>query len=809
MATHHVIQAADSESNRRDLHAALDGEVLHLLSPVSLALSGLLALLALIYVLVPQPLAHPLTVLAAAGALLFFTLYWLLRDQRIPQRYAHPTAAFVFGLSLLLWLIGGLLTQRPAHTLNLLLILIGAGALLLATPWFVGVSAVGLAAWVGVALGSPEPTWWDYGVMLLSATIMALMVHIMRLHSVRGQVTLRAQNEARTATLQRQTRQLGTLISAGQSIHAILDLDVLLNYVVDLIQEQFGHYFVGVFLLQDSGDSLVLRAGGGKPGQELMEQGLRFKVGERGLISWVGAQRKVLCVNNVVQEPRYARVTQLPDTRSELVLPLQRGEDFLGVLDLQSLELDAFGDDDVHVFASLADQAAIAINNAQRYENERSRRMLTKSLYQISQGLSQTLDIQEIFAHILEQLLQIVDFDRGSVLLRNEDHVEIVAAYGFPQGVLSQQIRVPIHENDVFWQISASRQPLCLQDVRGRPDWQDVAGLPPARSWVGIPVSDTHQDVIGMLSLVREAPYPYTAEEIELALAFAGHTAIAIHNARLYTELTQAYAQLARLDRTKSDFIAVAAHELRTPLTVLLGFSQMLFKTPELLQRPMAHEIIEKIYNSGVRLQTIVNTMIDMARIDSQTLEIYREPLNVVELLEKVVADMQSALQDRELQLELTCVPNLPAIEADPDELQKVFKHLLTNAIKYTPDGGRIVVAACTVPSGYHGLPMPGVEIAMYDTGIGIDPEFQDLIFTKFYQTGEVALHSSGATKFKGGGPGLGLAVSKGIIAAHGGCIWAESPGYDEEKCPGSTFRVWLPLTSLGTKPLVPPSHMA
>lgn len=800
MSTNHTFQASISHN---DLIEALDGEVQRLLSPVSLVLCCFLTLLAVAQSLAPG--AQLLVAVIAAEIALLFGLYRLLQAQRLPQRYAHLAAAGVFVLLLLLWFTGSLFSQKPAHTLTLLLIFVGAGALLLKTRWFIGVLALGLAMWGGVAWGTSNPLWWEYGVTLLSAITLATVIHIMRLHSVQGQVALRTQNEARTAMLQRQTRQLGTLISAGQSIHAILDLDVLLNYVVDLIQEQFGHYFVGVFLPQEAGEYLVMRAGVGKPGQELIEQGLRFKIGEHGLISWVGEHRQPLCVNDVTQEPRYVQVAQVADTRSELVLPLLNGENFLGVLDIQSQELHAFGDDDVHVFASLADLVAIAVNNAQLYQDERSQRMLTESLYQISQGLSQTLDIQEIFAKILEQLLQIVDFDRGSVLLRSGDYVDIVAAYGFPEDSSPRQIRVPILKNDVFWQISESRRPLCLQDVRGRSDWQDVPGLPPARSWVGIPVSDTNQDVIGMLSLVREAPYPYTTEEIERALAFAGHTAIAIHNARLYSELAQAYEQLARLDRTKSDFIAVAAHELRTPLTVLLGFSQMLLKTPEMLKQPTAHEIIGKIYGSGVRLQTIVNTMIDMARIDSQTLEIYREPLRIEEMLEKVVADMQPALTERELHLELKSAPDLPRLEADPDELQKVFKHLLTNAIKYTPNGGQIVVTTSVVPSGYRNLPTPGLEIRVQDTGIGIDPEYQDLIFTKFYQTGKVALHSSGTTKFKGGGPGLGLAVSKGIVAAHGGCIWAESPGYDEETCPGSTFHVWLPLSGLGTKPLVPP----
>jgi signal transduction histidine kinase len=129
---------------------------------------------------------------------------------------------------------------------------------------------------------------------------------------------------------------------------------------------------------------------------------------------------------------------------------------------------------------------------------------------------------------------------------------------------------------------------------------------------------------------------------------------------------------------------------------------------------------------------------------------------------------------------------NLPSVAVDVDLMQKLFYHLIGNAVKYTPNGKAIVV------SGYAGE--GAVEIVVSDTGIGIAPEYHELIFEKFFQTGQVAFHSSGKTKFKGGGPGLGLAIAKGIVEAHGGRIWVTSPGYDETLCPGSQFHVMLPI---------------
>jgi signal transduction histidine kinase len=118
----------------------------------------------------------------------------------------------------------------------------------------------------------------------------------------------------------------------------------------------------------------------------------------------------------------------------------------------------------------------------------------------------------------------------------------------------------------------------------------------------------------------------------------------------------------------------------------------------------------------------------------------------------------------------------------------QVFRNVLANAVKFTPDGGKIDV---------DGRKLPGfVEVIVTDNGIGIDPEDQAIIFEKFTRLGNIALHSSGKTKFKGGGPGLGLHIARGIMEAHGGAVWVESPGYDEEKCPGSTFHVLIPIIS-------------
>jgi signal transduction histidine kinase len=186
--------------------------------------------------------------------------------------------------------------------------------------------------------------------------------------------------------------------------------------------------------------------------------------------------------------------------------------------------------------------------------------------------------------------------------------------------------------------------------------------------------------------------------------------------------------------------------------------------------------------------------MLDMAKIDTRALMLEPQPISLSRLIHSVYKELSKDAEERKQVIDLQGLDDLPSITADMVGLQKVFFHLIINAIKYTPDGGKITISGREVEPNASDLPRGGVEVIVSDTGIGIDPRYHELIFAKFYQTGELELHSSGKTKFKGGGPGLGLAIARGIVEAHHGRIWVESPGYDEVKCPGSQFHVILPL---------------
>jgi signal transduction histidine kinase len=278
----------------------------------------------------------------------------------------------------------------------------------------------------------------------------------------------------------------------------------------------------------------------------------------------------------------------------------------------------------------------------------------------------------------------------------------------------------------------------------------------------------------------------------------AAHFEMQVRVAYVSNQLKQVQQTLEKLDRSKSDFIAVAAHELKTPLTLIEGYTAMLRESRDPKNGNASDlELLNGINSGTRRLKTIIDDMIDVSLIDNNLMQLNFQPVWINRLLAVCRSELELAMKERDQAFEVFDFEGCSEMTfGDPERLMQVFFNVLSNSVKYTPDGGRISIT---------GRKLPGfIEVIVHDTGIGIDPEDQSIIFEKFTRLGNTSLHSSGKTKFKGGGPGLGLHIARGIIEAHGGAIWVESSGYDEEKLPGSTFHILLPLL---TAP--PDSHMA
>jgi PAS domain S-box-containing protein len=345
----------------------------------------------------------------------------------------------------------------------------------------------------------------------------------------------------------RRVIQLELISGITQKIASILGVDELLRQVVHLIGDTFSYYYTGILLVEAGSDELIMRAGNG-PFDEALIGRLRLKIGREGITGWVAHSGEPLLVNDISREPRYYSVEESRDTKSELAVPIKLKGEIIGVLDLQSVELDAFNEDDIFILQTLADQIAVAVENAELYEAEQKRRNIAETLRQASTILNSTLELNEVLELILQQLRQVIPYDSASIQQLQGEHLQIVACQGFKEPDKVVDLVFPLDPKFPNYRVIATEAPLAIEDVlQNYPHFKDEADSYESghiRSWLGVPLMVKDQ-IIGMIALDRTEMRPYTAEECELATAFANQAAIAIENARLYQNERERAAQLA------------------------------------------------------------------------------------------------------------------------------------------------------------------------------------------------------------------------------------------------------------------------
>lgn len=249
---------------------------------------------------------------------------------------------------------------------------------------------------------------------------------------------------------------------------------------------------------------------------------------------------------------------------------------------------------------------------------------------------------------------------------------------------------------------------------------------------------------------------------------------------------------LRRLDKTKDSFIQLTAHELRTPLTLVYGYSRLLEDSPALKPVMQSDEttrtLIHGLVDSIERMQGIINEILTVSRIMTNQVDLSIGPVNLANVAQEVIDSYADALRSRRLHLHCDLATWPQKMRADGALLKLALSNLVSNAIKYTPDDGNIYLSATTDEKD--------IRISVKDTGIGVTKEDRAHIFDRFHTAGDILLHSTSKTAFRGGGLGLGLPMCKAIIEAHGGTIRVESPGFDVDALPGSEFIVALPLVT-------------
>jgi signal transduction histidine kinase len=448
---------------------------------------------------------------------------------------------------------------------------------------------------------------------------------------------------------------------------------------------------------------------------------------------------------------------------------------------------------------------------------------LGRTLRDYSMSISHIVELEHLAAAVVGLIAHTMDVQRGALFLVRRGGKGEEAGKG-DSSFLLEGVRGAGREmasgtlsadSPITAYLAGDRQPLTQYDVDLLPRFRDAA--PEEKGWLSslemdvyVPIS-VKDEWIGLLALGRKTSGDrYFDADLMLLSMLADQTAVALENARLFEnlktrnvenerlnqELTMANVELARLGQAKSDFIDVASHELRTPLAQVCGYNDLLVDmikkgdlTPE-----TGIEMTSYIRQASARLERVVATMVDVSQIDTETLDLRLSPVLISSVVDSVAKSWKNALAERRQVLTVTDLEDLPPIKADGERLVQAFSCLIQNAIKYTPDGGGIHASGNLIGDA-QGMT---VEVIVADTGIGIAREDLNRIFEKFYRVGDILFHSSGETKFRGGGPGLGLTIARGIVRAHGGFIWAESPGLDEEACPGARFHVLLPVEPPG-----------
>jgi PAS domain S-box-containing protein len=620
-------------------------------------------------------------------------------------------------------------------------------------------------------------------------------------------ITERVQAERELA--QRAT-QLSLLNEIGAQIAAELEVESVLSRAVSLVQERFGYHHVAVFAKSEQGE-LVMRARAGSYA-DLFPAEHRLKLG-KGIVGWVGACGERLLSNDTRTTSQY--VNLYPDAMqslSELSVPIRVGQEVVGVLDVQSPQLDAFDEGDVIVMETLADQIAIAIRNSRLYAQAQQRANELAFLNSASQVMVSSLDLERVMETTMRQATEVLQMEAGSMLLVDSDTGELVfeAAWGGGAEGLPGQ-RLPARQGIAGW-VAEHGQSAMVHDVRQDHRFYSLFDERSSdfttRSILCVPLIYREQ-VIGVMQALNKLEGEFTTEDQRLLEALASTAATAIENARLYkavqreleermraeealrkeraslarrvaertAELSAANAELARAARLKDEFLASMSHELRTPLNAVLGLSEALQEQVYGSLTEGQARSLQRIEESGRHLLELINDILDISKIEAGKLELEVHPTSVDSVCEASLRLIRQMAQEKRLRVVTAFDSQVNTIQADERRLKQILVNLLTNACKFTPEGGKI------------GLEVVGdkeaeiVRFVVWDTGIGISQQDMERLFQPFVQ-----LDSRLSRRYEG--TGLGLAMVMRLTELHGGGVSVESDGVPGQ---GSRFTVSLP----------------
>jgi signal transduction histidine kinase/DNA-binding response OmpR family regulator len=442
----------------------------------------------------------------------------------------------------------------------------------------------------------------------------------------------------------------------------------------------------------------------------------------------------------------------------------------------------------------------------------------------VAKAVSQSFDLDEILSNVVSKLTAVMGIEASWVYLveaqeEKEPELLLKAHRGVSERFARGMTRVRMGEG-LNGQVAISGEPLLIEDLmESEVRTRLVVEQEGLRSFAGVPMKAKDR-VIGVIAVASHIPRPFAPHEVRLLISISNQVGIAVEKVQLYHQvreyakqqeksnqvlqeinsmLMESQAELEELNRLKSDFIAIVSHELRTPLASIMGYVDLMLDEETGPRNEEQTQYLGVIERNAERLSRLINDILDISRIEAGRIDLAMVPLDVVKIAKETVVTMHPQAQAKGIEMTVSMAEGLPLIQGDPDRIRQVLVNVLGNAIKFTPQGGRVEISGRCLAAGEQSPP-PGPELAtatdwllvsVTDTGVGIVTEELDRIFDRFYQVGGFADRS-------GGGSGLGLSIARGIVEAHGGLVWAQSAGENQ----GSTFTFALPVIEAPIKPI-------
>ena len=578
----------------------------------------------------------------------------------------------------------------------------------------------------------------------------------------------------------RRTAQLNALNQIANRLSSTLSLNELLNQImqsaVSLLEAEAGT----LFLMDEITGELTFEVVVGPVGEQLT--GRRLPPGS-GLVWQAINERKPFLVADVREDPRWAGTFDKNtgfETRSLLIVPMVAQDKVLGAIEvLNKRDGSLFGKDDAQLLMALASQAAVALENARLYtmtDKALAEKVEELSVLQrIDRELSATLDLKRAMQVTLEWATRRTNSTAGLIgLLEDNRQMRVIASYGYSGEEFERfkEGKLPIGECPGAQRALRTRQPVVLNVPQ---DGETPALSKNARSMLVVPIEQEGK-VSGLLLLESEREHAYTQEMLNFLNRLLDHASIAIANARLYEEVQRA-------NQTKSEFISFVAHELKTPMTSIRGYSDLLAKGAVGELNEPQKNFLNTIRSNVNRMKRLVDDLLEISRLEAGRLELELERVDLHDVMAEIEDTFRGQIEAKQQTL-ITDIPDdLPLLWADRMRLSQILTNLVSNAHKYTPEGGRIEVIAREAFNEWDAEgPERVVHIMVRDNGLGMSEEDQRKVFQKFFRSEDERARQAPGT-------GLGLHLTKYLVEMHGGRIWFES-----KLNVGTTFHFTIPV---------------